>query len=267
MKGVAFTTRLLGAVAVALLITGALLLLPIFGKPLLSVGELLRNRERRFSSREVLERITDLYELQTVEYVYRMVFPHDCYLPDLSMGAIFDRLGDGEGSAEELLSREELAHLDAHNLAHETGLATSPEGEDFVVVSARVRAGYVLDGTQRLGELFRVEPLTGDEGSSPTEKEALLPERSRVTCLLPSAEVVSVVIEDLNLDNYPYPSPRVDAEEWRDISLFIRKEARERTVQEGILEDAEGNARDFLEGLLKEAGFAEISFEAADPEE
>jgi hypothetical protein len=52
----------------------------------------------------------------------------------------------------------------------------------------------------------------------------------------------------------------VDAEEWREISSFVAEEARRRTVEEGILREAEENARVFLTTLLTEAGFAQIRF-------
>ncbi|MFP4409403.1 MAG: DUF4230 domain-containing protein, partial [Spirochaetaceae bacterium] len=101
--------------------------------------------------------------------------------------------------------------------------------------------------------LFRLEPAGAEE---------LRPEKSRVVVTLPEAKVVELIIEDLNRENYPYPAARVDAEEWSAISSFVAEEARRRTVAEGILEEAEENARVFLTALLTEAGFEEIFFES-----
>jgi hypothetical protein len=254
-------TKLLIPLLLLLLLLGALLFLPIFGDPLVSLDSLLWSREERFSSREIVEQIRDVYELQTVEYVYRMVFPHDFYPEDLSLRAVFDRLAEGQGAPEEVLSPEELAFLRAYNLAYESGLPTTPEGDSFVVVTARVRGGYSAEDPSQLQELFRVEAVTGsDAGEQAPEDESLTPEESRVVVLLPEAEVVEVLIEDLNRENYPYPAAMVDAEEWREISSFVAEEARRRTVEEGILREAEENARVFLTTLLTEAGFAQIRF-------
>lgn len=253
------------AATLTLLILGVILFLPIFGEPLISVDSLFWRRQRRFSSREILEQIRDVYELHTVEYVYRMVFPHDFYRADLSLRALFDRLAESQGPPEEELPPRELAFLRAYNLAYETGLPTSPEGDSFVVVTVRVRGGYAAGEPRDLEDLFRLEDANApDAGESavPDATGRLTPEESRVVVLLPEAAVVEVIIEDLNRENYPYPAAMVDAEEWREISSFVAEEARRRTVEEGILQEAEENARSFLTTLLAEAGFAEIRFEA-----
>lgn len=241
-------------VLLALFLAGALLFLPLFGEPLLSLRRLIRSRERTFSSRELLSEINDVLELQTVEYVYRMVFPHDFYTPGITLEAIFDRLASQAGAPQEILTREELAYLEAYNLAWEIGYPTTSDGEAFVVITARVRGGYDL--SMELEGLLRLEPLDGAAERS----EELTPEESRVIVSLPPAAVVAVVIEDLNSENYPYPPARVDAEEWRAISSLVRDAASWRSIEAGVLEEAESRARGFLETLLREAGFGEIRF-------
>lgn len=247
-----------------LLVGGAALLLPIFGEPILSLRDLLFRREERFSSEEILAEIRDLSQLQTVEYVYRMVFPHDFYTEGITLSSILDRLAAGGGSAEEILSQDELLYLRAHNLAAETGLATGPDGDAFVVVTARVRAGYNLD---QPGELFTLQGAGssragGGEDAPPPLEPGAAPEETRVVVRLPEAEVVRLIIEDLGAAAYPYPEARVDAEEWRAISSFVGGAAELRTVEAGILEEARENTRQFLAGLLEQAGFAEVRFAA-----
>jgi hypothetical protein len=220
---------------------------------------LIWERERSFSSREILEQVRDVFELHTVEYVYRMVFPHDFYPEGLSLRNVFDRLAEEQGPPAEVLTPEEHAYLRAYNLAYESGLPTTAEGDSFVVVTVRVRGGYQLEATTDLEELFRLEPADRGVGNRGTPD----PEESRVVVLLPRAEVVDLIIEDLNKENYPYPAARVDAEEWSAISSFVAEEARRRTVTDGILKEAEENARVFLTTLLTEAGFEEIFFESA----
>ncbi|MFP4426661.1 MAG: DUF4230 domain-containing protein [Spirochaetaceae bacterium] len=246
-------TKLTGSLLVLTVLGAVFLFAPILGRPLLDPRRLFRERERTFSSREVLDQIRDLFELHTVEYVYRMVFPHDFYPKDLSLGYVFDRLAEEEGSPAEVLTPEEHAYLRAYNLAYESGLPTSAAGDSFVVVTTRVRGGYELDALAGSETLFRLEPAGAEE---------LRPEKSRVVVTLPEAKVVELIIEDLNRENYPYPAARVDAEEWSAISSFVAEEARRRTVAEGILEEAEENARAFLTALLTEAGFEEIFFES-----
>ena len=249
-------TRLAIILVLLTILAAGVLLLPIAGKPLLRLDTLLRSEKTLFSSREILERITDIHELQTVEYVYSMVFPHDFYPPELSLDDIFDRLAEGGGSAEEILTSEEHAYLRAHDLARETGLPTDRRGDEFVVVTSRVAAGYAADTLTEMDQLLRVEPLDPDN-----DEREVRPEESRVVVSLPPAIIVAVTIEDLNEQNYPYPAAKVDAEEWRAISSFVAEQARSRTVKEGILTKAESNARAFLRRLLEQARFAEIVFE------
>ncbi|MFP4329905.1 MAG: DUF4230 domain-containing protein [Spirochaetaceae bacterium] len=215
---------------------------------------LLIEEERTFSSRELLAEMNDILDLQTVEYVYRMVFPHDFYTPGLTLEGIFDRLAGESGTPEEILTDEELAFLRAYNLAWDIGFPTTPQGESFVVVTARVRAGYDLSG--ELEGVFRLEPLD-PQTSFP---ESLPPEESRVIVSLPRASVVDVVLEDLSSENYPYPPARVDAQEWREISSLAGEVATRRTIREGILEEAQEQARRFIGALLTEAGFGDIRF-------
>lgn len=260
-------TRVAVIAAVSVIVAGALLFLPILGDPLFSVKDLLYQRQEQFSSQEILEQIVDVYELHTVEYVYRMVFPHDFYREGISLRGIFDRLADAQGAPEVVLTPEELAYLRAYNLAFETGLPTSPEGDSFVVVTARVRGGYSATVAREMEELFRLEAAeeaASDAGEPSPDGNGLAPEESRVVVLLPEARIVELIIEDLNRENYPYPAARVDAEEWREISSFVAEEAGRRTIEEGILQEAEENARSFLTALLSEAGFAQIEF--ASPE-
>ncbi len=263
-------SKLTGGVLLIALLASIFLFAPIFGRPAVDLRRLLWEREQSFSSREILEQVRDVFELLTVEYVYRMVFPHDFYPEGLSLRNVFDRLAEEQGAPAEVLTPEEHAFLRAYNLAYESGLPTTAEGDSFVVVTVRVRGGYELEATTDLGELFRLEPAdrgVGNRGTpDPVESGELLPEESRVVVLLPRAKVVDLIIEDLNRENYPYPAARVDAEEWSAISSFVAEEARRRTVTDGILKEAEENARAFLTTLLTEAGFEEIFFESA-PEE
>ena len=245
--------RLILLLTLGLLVIGGTLFLPIFGNPLISLQGLLRSQVRTFSSREILEEISDVYRLHTVEYVYRMVFPHDFYPPELNLSMVFDSLGRGNGTPEELLTPEELAYLRAYNIAYEAGLPTAPEGDQFVVVTARVRAGYATTPEDQ-PDLFRLEPPA--DATAP-----VTPEETRITVFLPEAEIRGVTIEDLNQENYPYPPARVDAEEWRAISSFVGEQAKARTIRDGILDEAREKAVSFLGGLLEEAGFREVHFE------
>lgn len=256
-----------GILLLTVLLGGGILFLPIFGEPILSLDRLFFQRREKFSSREILTEIGDLSELQTVEYVYRMVFPHDFYAEGLTLSAIFDQLAGRRGTPEEILTEEEQLYLRAHNLAAETGLATDPEGDDFVVLTARVRAGYSLSS---LEGLFAVEPLEASPpaatdaaapGEPPTPLPDPPPEQARVFVRLPEATILELIIEDLGTGIYPYPEARVDAKEWRAISSFIGAAAEQRTTEEGILGDARGKTETFLNELLEQAGFADIRFD------
>lgn len=158
-----------GGLILTAVLVAAILFLPIFGKPLIQ----LTATEEQDASEIVLLETKDLFQLSSVEYVHKAVFPFDFIEPGLSYTAVFDKLetaakkyADEDLSAtqqlakalrENMSSAEQLFLLTA-NLANQSGLHTSGLTEptehwatkkkfDFLVATIVVSAGFDLSGT------------------------------------------------------------------------------------------------------------------------
>lgn len=253
--GTKLLLRILAAVVGAVVVVAAALWIlvrfEILEDPLRSIAEDLGivSAERVSTSSLLLEELRDIYMLNTVEYIYRTVFPFD-YMPEsTSMPEIMDAIREGSGPIDEILTAEEQLFFDAANLAEEVGLG----GEEFIVLTVRVYAGFDLEGTP-------YGAGTAAAGRWVTVQQD--PENGRRTAHVrpPKAAVTDIVIEDVDPDTYRYPDVGMDAESWREIAAFVSEHVENRTVEEGILETARANARELVRNLLLSAGLDQVSF-------
>jgi hypothetical protein len=253
--GTRLLLKLLARVAAPALLVAVLLVvlvrLDILDAPLRNLAEDIGilSRETRSSSEVLLEELGEIYRLNTVEYIYRTVFPFD-YMPETTdLTDIMATIRESRGSLDEVLSADQRLYFDAFNLADEVGLGE----EEFLVLTVRVFAGFDLAGTPFEGAGARgaayvtVEPDGSGEGR-------------RATVRIPPAEVTDIVIEDVDPATYPYPDVGLDADGWRRVAAFIAEHVEARTVDEGILETATDNARELVTTLLLSAGIDQVSF-------
>ena len=201
----------------------------------------LISRETRSTSQIILEELREVYAIETVEYIYRTVFPFD-YMPETTdLTDILNTLRYNSGPINEVLSEDQQLYFDAFNLADEVGLAE----EEFIVLTVRVYAGFDLAGSRLAGG------VDTDEESG----------RRHARIGMPPAEVTDILIEDVDPSTYHYPDVGLDAEGWREVATFVSEHVEARTIEEGILEDARRNARDMVRSLLLSAGIDQVSFE------
>lgn len=163
------------------------------------------------TSSGILESIRDIARLQTVSGVYHVVFPHDFYLPDLTPSELLRKIA---GGGETSLSPEETLHLEAFTLAQETGLSLSRTDHEFVVISVVVEAGYDLDAPPFRGLPPEAVFRRSSEGNGEVVQPAMY---------LPDAVILNIRIEDMNRENYTYPSLSLTPDEIRSISTFVRR--------------------------------------------
>lgn len=176
------------------------------------LASLVVQREVTSGSAAVLEAVEQVGELETMAVVTRTVFPHEFYVEGLSYTALLRRVMRSGADAEEVLSPDELAHFQAANLAAELGLATVPGAGGFVVVTSVDRYGYRMD---ELSSLLAAAMADRAGESLPTEGPAVV--------TLPPALRLSFEIEDLNRDNYPFGNVPLDAQDWNEVSSFVRE--------------------------------------------
>ncbi|MFP4566144.1 MAG: DUF4230 domain-containing protein [Spirochaetaceae bacterium] len=235
--------RVLLPVALAAAVFIALVRFEILDAPLRRLAEDigLMSRETRSSSQIVLEELREVYALDTVEYIYRTVFPFD-YMPDTTdLADIMNTLRYTSGPIDEVLSEDQQLYFGAVNLAEDVGLGE----QEFMVLTVRISAG--LD---RAGTPFAAEVDTDEESGH---------RHARVR--IPPATVTDILIEDVDPAGYPYPDVGLDAEGWRSVAAFVTEHIEDRTIEEGILEDARENARALVRTLLLSAGIDQVSFE------
>ena len=229
-----------------------------FGKNLFGrFGGFGLRREQTIGSAVILGEIRDMYSFNTVEYVYRVVFPFDFLDPDISIELVLSRLRGASDPIDRVLSPQEYEYWNAWNLARKHRFGLTDDRPDFIVITAVVRGGFDLTGTvwelgsgAALSDIETViRPLAEDSG------------RARgIAVRLPRATVTDVVIEDVGSTTYRYPDFPLQPEAWREIAAFVAESVERRTVDEGLLLAAEANGRDFVTTLLQSAGFSTIQF-------
>lgn len=245
--------------AVAVIV--ALVRFDLLAGPLRALAEDLgiMSRETVSTSEVMLEELGEIYRLETVEYIYRTVFPYD-YMPDsTSMAEVMRTIRETTAPLDEALTEDQKLYFDAYNLAEDIGLSE----EEFLVLTVRVFAGFELAGTPFAGpadtgapadaavaadDYVRLEPLPDGEGR-----------RARVR--LPQPTVTDIVIEDVDPATYRYPDVGMDAEGWRRVAGFMSEHVEARTIEDGILDSAGANARELVRTLLLSAGIDQVSFE------
>ena len=204
-----------------------------------------------FSTSSVtLRDVHELYALTTLEYVHRYVFPYDFMPEGITIQEVTRRIRSGEGSVEQILSPEEHLFYRTYNLASDVGLARGDSFE-FVVVTLVLTAGFDV----------------GEEPSGPTDavaseeyRDSNGETRRRAVVTLPSARILSASIEDIVPGEYSYPDLALGADDWRQVTDYVREHPLDSETQARILGAAEENGREFLYHLLRSAGFDQVVF-------
>ena len=209
----------------------------LFGKPVV-----------RISSETLLEEIRAVYRANTVEYIYKTVFPYDFYPENIDESLIERKLKNGRYDARVLLTAAEQEYLETRTLADELGLNTIKANPGFLIVTAIVHGGFDLSS---VGETRPVDPVFFSE-----EYEG----KRTAFVRLPDPAITEVIIEDPASGEYPYPDIAITPARWKAVSGFIAERVRPRVINEGILLDAEAQGRRFITMFLEQAGFDDVIF-------
>jgi hypothetical protein len=213
----------LTTVAVAVAVVVAALRLDLAG--------MVYSRTRGGGSQSTLTAIRDIPRLETLAYVRRTVFPHDYLLPDLQLTDLVRMVALGGGDPEEALSPREHLHYRAANLASRFGLATRRDQGGYVVVTVVYRFGY------------EVGPLTDHlEQADPEDLFAALP----------PGTLLSIDIEDLRRETYPYGPVSLDAEGWKEVTAFVAEADLPGQVKEDLASQSRDQAVMILRRLIPE---------------
>jgi hypothetical protein len=229
------------------IMVAAVLFLPLFGKPLVSFTQ----QEEISVSDLVLAEVREICRLNTVECHYKVVFPFDFDRPGVTETKILAKIKKHlNADLGDFLSPDERLWLKAVSLARANGLNPYAPKYDFLVATVVIKGGFDLQGQPP-----RLESSSRREGGR-TIRSA--------TLVLPPATVTSVVVEDPLRENYPFPDLALSPRGWKEIAGFIKENAVDQGVKDGLLDKAARQAAAWLEPLLIQAGYDEISIQAAD---
>jgi len=226
------------AIILAVLLV-CLLFLPLFGKPLISF-----QRNWEISSSDLsLEEIKDLYRINSSEYIYKVIFPYDFFDPGISELGILKKVQANLGKdPKKFLNPEEQEYLQTWNLAKKYRLNIKAPDYHFLVATVIIRAGFSFEDINKI----TLNPEN--------------PEGTPLSLEIPPAKILDIRVEDPIRNEYPFPDVPLSPEGWKEIAALMKARAQRLSLQDGILEEAEENARDFLSSLLKSSGFSSVEF-------
>ena len=193
--------------------------------------------EQTVSSEAILKQVRDISRLNTIEFIYKTVFPYDLISENTDFNALVDRYRKGEK-----LSFTEIETLSVYGLAEQAGINLLKNDNSFAVVTVRLKAGY-------------------DFSDSLQEDTVLIDEQNRsITIQLPPVQITEVIIEDADSSIYDYPDLEVSPEQWKTLTSILSRKIKTKAEERGILEAAGVRGRTYIEQLLLSAGFQQVLF-------
>lgn len=220
----------------------------LLAKPLLNIDlqERFKKKRTTTASVAVLEEVRDLFLFQTVEYIYKTVFPYDFVPADYDWRTLLRKVAE-----QDTLSAEETEYLSIYRFCEDIGIKLDSNRYEFVVLTAVVRGGFDLKGTvyERPEEHENLEEFVFVD-----EEEKTLYLR------FPEPVIVNFTIEDPTAANYPYPDIEISPDNWKKLTNFVSLKIQEQVISEGILEIAKQRGEAFIEKLLIDAGLKQIVF-------
>jgi len=265
-----------------LIVVLAMLFLPVFGKPLVS----LVTSERVVASVDVLEEMRELFRFNTVQYVYKVVFPYDFFRQGITLSTINQKWRAGNpglrwpnslqvilDNPSEALDDDDLLFIKTWQLCSKAGLKFQEPDYQFLVATIVVEAGFDLQGSvfanpqsasaESVEKAFRTEIIAPGEQGREGGRRAVI--------TLPPAAITDVRIEDSDYSDQRraaegdaaaaramYPDIELKPSQWKTIATFVMEHYEQKTVREGILADARRNASVFMKEFLLQAGWDDV---------
>lgn len=186
-------------------------------------------------SEMILTGIYELFNISTVEYVYKSVFPFDFYSESTNWYLLSAKRNRGD-----ILTAEENDMMNLYDLCSSIGIRLEKENYKFLVITSIIKAGLAAPGAI-------------------TSKDIVI-EGKNITVRLPETEITGFIIEDTDSSEYTYPDMDIDPLHWKTISGFVESKIIKRVLEKGILQEADERLKVFITSFLKEAGFESVEF-------
>ena len=194
--------------------------------------------EKTASSSVILKQVNDISRLNTIEFIYKTVFPHDLVSPDTDWKFLAGRLRSGKP-----LNSSELEQVAVFGIAAEAGIDLQNERYTFAVITARITAGFDISDDSFENTLFITE------------------EENTIRIKMPPVTITDILIEDADSSSYDYPDLEISPEQWKTLTAILSRKLKSEAETRGILRLAEERGRNFIEQLLISAGYSEVIFE------
>lgn len=214
----------------------------------INLRNLVLRRSTEAVSMAVLEETRDVLSFQTIEYVYKAVFPYDFVEPEYDWRALLQK-----AATDADLTDSEREHLEFYSFCRGLGIRLLTDRYEFAVITATVRAGFNLMGT----------PFENPDTNENIEHYiAFDKETRRLILKLPDPVIADFIIEDETSEAYPYPDIAIGPAKWKELTAYAEEKIREKVIQEGILEQAEERGKEFLRRIFLDSGtgISEIVF-------
>lgn len=216
---------------------------PVFN---IDIMEKIRQKRTQSGSEAILTKVQDIFLFQTVEYVYKTVFPYDFVSPDYDWRALLDKEALGQN-----LNANEREHLRIYRFCEDIGITLQSNRYEFVVITSVVRGGFNLEGT-----VYQPQETTED-----IEEYIRIDNESKTLYLrLPPPVITAFETEDLDRERYPYPDLAISPDNWKRLTQFTANEIEVQVLEDGILELAKQRGKVFIEKLLLDSGLETIVF-------
>jgi hypothetical protein len=224
------------------------IILFLLDKPLfeIHIGTGIYDREETSISVSVLTEVKKIFTFNTMEVVYKTVFPHDFITPDTNWRRLKNKIEHGD-----TLTVNETEQWYIYNLCSDIGINVEKNVSQFVVMTSILKVGYNMEE----------EAYPAARDSSEIEKYVYVSEdRKTIYIRLPQPRIVDFIIEDSSSDKYAYPDLEIQPEQWRSLSFFVSQKLKQRIQKEGMLEVAGTKGKTFLKKMMQNAGFESIVF-------
>lgn len=190
---------------------------------------------KKSSTEIILKEIHKVSKLSTVEYIYKSVFPFD----------FLDQETDWREILSKRIKKEMLTGIDKEKLwlydqCKSIGIDLEYDFYDFVVITSIVEAG-----------------INFEDGINP---DNIIIEGKNISLRMPQTIITNFSIEDPDSSKYNYPDLDVDPINWKQITNFVEEQIRKRVLEDGILINAETRGKEFIQSLLIESGWENVSF-------
>lgn len=191
--------------------------------------------ETSSASTLILKQVRDISRLNTIEFIYKSVFPHDLIDPEIDPATLISRYKN-----HDKLNIREIEMLSLLGIAAEAGIDAG--GNSFAVVTVRIKAGFNFNENLPQNSVF-IDEINNS-----------------IRIILPPVEITEVIIEDADSSAYAYPDLDVSPEQWKTLTAILSREVKKRAEARGILSEAETRGRDVIEKILLSSGYASVSF-------